>query len=171
MPLVWRNRGLLLLNHAIGLQKQHKSGSASPIVELLRVHADHRMINHRGCHPVMQRPDRFTLLRDRGPPDRHSFAQRRPRRSPHSPLRCYCGSCRYGRPAADPLGSTVGSPREFHYLERGPDHSSGLSEKVQEISERGDKDHERLVRLGFPVHRCRHGGTIPFAGNVCSSCH
>jgi hypothetical protein len=32
MPLVWRNRGLLLLNHAINLQKQYKDGSASSIL-------------------------------------------------------------------------------------------------------------------------------------------
>lgn len=32
MPLVWRNRGLLLLNHAIRLQQQHKGGSTSAIL-------------------------------------------------------------------------------------------------------------------------------------------
>ena len=37
MPLVWRNRGLILLNHAISLQRQHQDGSASPILTALIV--------------------------------------------------------------------------------------------------------------------------------------
>lgn len=32
MPLVWRNRGLILLNRALSLQKQYKGEGASNIL-------------------------------------------------------------------------------------------------------------------------------------------
>jgi hypothetical protein len=105
-------------------------------------HANRQLINCRGCHPIVQGPDRLTLHGNRPSSSCHSFTRRRPRRSPHPLLRRDRRSHRYGHPPPYSLTSVVDHAESPHFLRGGPGSPRDVSEKVQEVSERSDQDHE-----------------------------
>lgn len=144
MPLVWRNRGLLLFNHAMSLQKQSISGSAWLFPRHEFLYLVLILIDCRGHHSVMQKLNQLTLLHDRRSPDPDSFARKRPRRSPHPSLRRHRSPYSYGHPLTDALTSIGCWPRQFLHPVRGSGSPNSVPEEMPEVSERGSQDHQNI---------------------------